>query len=35
MNFENKVILQRIDENGTVQKITLDENNEPKATPCP
>ncbi len=29
-----KVTLQRIDDNGTVQNITL-ENNEPKATPCP
>ena len=42
MNIENKVILQRVDETGTaphinysVQNITLDENNKPRATPCP
>ena len=34
MSIENKVTLQRIDDDGTVQNITL-ENNEPKATPCP
>lgn len=34
MGIENKITLQRIDDDGTVQNITL-ENNEPKATPCP
>ncbi len=38
MGLENKISLQRVDDNGTTQivnNITLDENNEPMAIPCP
>lgn len=38
MGLENKISLQRVDDNGTnqiVNNITLDENNEPMAIPCP
>ena len=35
MGMEGKVNLQRIDENGTVQNITLNSNGTTNATPCP
>ncbi len=34
MGLENKVSLQRVDNDGTVNNINLDTNNEPNATPC-
>ncbi|QQQ29944.1 hypothetical protein [Chryseobacterium indoltheticum] len=35
MNMEGKVNLQRVDNDGTIQNIILDNNNQPTATPCP
>lgn len=35
MNMDEKVSLQRVDNEGTIQNITLDNNNQPTATPCP
>lgn len=35
MGLAGKVTLQRVDNNGIINTITLDENGTPKATPCP
>lgn len=35
MNIENKINLQRIENNGIVKNITLDSNNNTIANPCP
>lgn len=35
MNMEGKVNLQRVDNDGTIQNIILDNNNQPTAIPCP
>ena len=35
MNLSGKVNLQRIEPNGTVNNVTLDNNGMPTATPCP
>ncbi|MCD1116211.1 hypothetical protein [Chryseobacterium turcicum] len=35
MNMDGKVNLQRVDNEGIIQNITLDNNNQPTATPCP
>ena len=35
MNLQNKVILQRIEENGTVNNITLNSDGSISAIPCP